>query len=121
MQGDGDDGRETRKPSQRASATRVKSQHGSTAATRTTKRKRLTSSDDDGQGDPDSCDDIAHFIVDDSVEDVFRVEESSADEHTSSSVQDEWSYSLTKAHSRGNRPPNKRRRLAQPNVIEISD
>lgn len=122
VQGVDDDGSETQQtPLQCASTSRVRSQHGSKAATRTTKRKRITSSDDEDEGVPDSGDDIAHFVVDDDVGD-FRVGgDIAADEYTSSSAQDEWSYSLTVAHPRGNRPPNKRRRLTQPNVIELSD
>lgn len=122
VQGDDDDGSETQQtPFQRVSSTRMQSQHGSKAARRTTKRKRITSSDDEKGGVPDSGDDIAHFIVDDDVDD-FRVGANfGTEECTSSSAQDEWSYSLTVAHPRGTIPPNKRRRLAQPNVIELSD
>jgi len=122
VQGDDDDGSETQQtPFQRVGTTQVQSQYGSKAATRTTKRKRIMSSDDEKGGVPDQGDDIAPFIVDDNVDD-FRVGgDLAADEYTSSSAQDEWSYSLTVTHSRGNIPPNKRRRLAQPNVIELSD
>lgn len=126
VQGDGSDGSEARwTPLQGASTAWIEPQRGSRVAMRTTKRKRIMSSDDEDGGVPDSDDDTAHLIVEDNVEDGveddFRVEESAADEHAPNSAQDEWSYSLTQSHSRGNRQPNKRRRLAQPNVIEISD
>ena len=101
--------------------TRMNSQHGSGAARKTTKRKWITSSDDDDGGVPDSDDDIAHSIVEDDVEDGFRAQGFAGDEHMPGGAQDEWSYSLTNAHSRGNRLPNKRRRVAQPDVIELSD
>ena len=122
VEGDDDDGSETQQtPFQRVNSTRMQSQHGLKAATRTTKRKRIMSSDDEKEGVPDSGDDIAHFIVDDDVDD-FRVgADLGAEECTSSSPQDEWSYSLTVTQPRGTILPNKRRRLAQPNVIELSD
>jgi hypothetical protein len=118
VKGDDDDGSETQQtPLQYTSTTRVKTQHGLQAATRTTKRKRIMSSDDEDGGVPDSDDDIAHFVVDDVVDD-FRVGgDFAADEYTPSNAQDEWSYSLTVTPSRG----SKRRRLTQPNVIELSD
>ena len=119
VQGDEDDGSETQQTSfQRVSTARMQSQH---AATRTSKRKRIMSSDDERGGVPDSNDDIAHIIVDDNVDDLRMGGNFVADEHTSSSAHDEWSYSLTVTHSRDNEPLNKRRRLAQPNVIELSD
>jgi hypothetical protein len=119
--GDDDDGSETHQISfQRAGTTQMRLQHDSRAAARTTKRKR-TSSDDEDERVPDSGDDITHFIMEDGVEDDFGVEDFTAEEYASSSVPDEWSYSLTKTRSRGHKPPNKRRRLAQPNVIELSD
>jgi ATP-dependent DNA helicase Q1 len=122
VQGDDDDGSETQQtPFQRVSTTRMQSQHGSKAATRTTKRKRIMSSDGEKGSVPDSSDDITQFIVDDDVDDLRVGGSFVADEYTSSSAQDEWTYSLTVPHSRGNRPLKKRRRLAQPNVIEISD
>jgi len=99
----------------------MNSQHGSRAARATTKRKWISSSDDEDGGIPDSDDDITHSIVEGDVEDNFRVEGFAADEHAPSSAQDEWSYSLTEAHSRGSGLPKKRRRLVQPSVIELSD
>lgn len=122
VQAEDDDGSIAQQTSlQFIGTTRMNSPHGSRAAKKTTKRKWITSSDDEDGGVPDSDDDIAHFVVEDDVEDGCRVEGSVADEHTPSSAQDEWSYSLTKARSRGNGLPNKRRRLAQPDVIELSD
>ena len=122
VEDDDDDGSETQQtPLQRVGTTKMQPQYGSKAATRTTKRKRIMSSDDEKGGVPDQGDDIAHFTVDDNVDD-FRVGgDLAADEYTSSSAQDEWSYSLAVNHSRGSIPPNKRRRLAQPNVIDLSD
>ena len=118
VRADDDDGSESQRTSfQIASATPARSQHGSGAATRATKRKWIASSDDEDGGVPDSDDDTAHFIVEDGVEDDIRVEGFATNGHTPIGVQDEWSYSLTKTHPRG----NKRQRLTQPNVIELSD
>jgi ATP-dependent DNA helicase Q1 len=121
-QADDDDGSVNQQtPPQIAGTARVNSQHGSRAARKTTKRKWITRSDEEDGGVPDSDDDIAHLGVEDDVEEGSRVEVFAADGHTPSNAQDGWSYSFTKAHSRGDGLPNKRRRLAQPDVIELSD
>jgi len=119
MQGVADDVSETQQTSlQRVS---MKPRHRLRTTTRTTKRKRIATSDNDDEGDLDSDDDITSFVVEDGGLDDFGVGGSAADNYTSGSGDDEWSHSLTKNHSHDNEPPNKRRRVARPNVIELSD